>query len=74
MTFWTTFRMTYVIHQPNFQRNLTLVICMSSARRPHEISTQKIFPLKEQTALLKIKEMFFFYKTASFAEFLPGGN
>ena len=44
------FLMTYVIHQPNLQWNLTLV---SSACRPHEISTPKIFPLKEQTALLK---------------------
>ena len=43
------FRMTYVICQRNLQRNLTL---MSSARHPHEISTPKIFPLKEQTALL----------------------
>ena len=31
------------------------VICMSSAHRPHEISTGNIFPLKEQTALLKTK-------------------
>ena len=31
------------------------VICTSSARRPHEISTGNIFPLKEQTALLKTK-------------------
>ena len=31
------------------------VVCTSSARRPHEISTGNIFPLKEQTALLKIK-------------------
>ena len=30
------------------------VIRTSSAHRPHEISTPKIFPLKEQTALLKI--------------------
>ena len=31
------------------------IICTSSARCPHEISTWKIFPLKEQTALLKIR-------------------
>ena len=28
------------------------IICTSSARRPHKISTGNIFPLKEQTALL----------------------
>ena len=49
-----TFRMTYVIHQPNLTRSLTLV---SSAHRPHEISTGNIFPLKEQTALLKIEKL-----------------
>ena len=31
------------------------VICTLSALRPHEILTGNIFPLKEQTALLKIK-------------------
>ena len=54
------FRMTYVICQPNLTRSLTLVssacrphvVCMSSAHRPHEISTGNIFPLKEQTVLL----------------------
>ena len=57
----TMFWMTYVICQPNLQQNLTLVssahhphiVRTSSARHPHEISTPKIFPLKEQTALLK---------------------
>ena len=61
-----TFQMTYVIHQPNLQQNLTLVsfahclhiVHMSSAHCPHEISNPKIFPLKEQTALLKICEHF----------------
>ena len=58
-----TFQMIYVICQPNLARSLTLVssahhlhvVHRSSACRPHEISTGNIFPLKEQTALLKMQ-------------------
>ena len=42
-------------------------LCTSSACRPHEISTQRIFPLKEQTALLKIQWNIVIYHSQSTA-------
>ena len=48
MMFWMMFWMTYVIRQPNLQRNLTLV---SSAHRLQETSVPRQFPVKEQRQL-----------------------
>ena len=48
-----------ICHPPakSHPKSHSRVICTSSARHLHEISTGNIFPLKEQTALLKMKEI-----------------